>query len=310
MNICRRAFVRGALAACGAGAIAGPLPAGEAPRPVLPTVRWGRHDLTRLLLGHNPVKGVSHFSADLDREMREWHAADPSRALALVRRARELGIATVQWGLRLTGGDIVESALRAFHKEGGRLNWIATFYSSPADPDAAKEELAHLLAVEPPPIGIQQIGNTTDALMRQGKADLSLENLKRLRDAGVLVGLGSHNHEAVDYAESKGWDVDFYECSFYRSVFSLKAGAAGEVFQDADRQAMARTIRRASKPCIAFKVLGAGRNCGSPAALEAALRFAYENIKPTDVVLAGMWQKHKDQAAENAAIVRGILGAA
>jgi hypothetical protein len=37
-----------------------------------------------------------------------------------------------------------------------------------------------------------------------------------------------------------------------------------------------------------------------------ALRFAFQNIKPTDVVLVGMWQKYKDQAAENVALARKI----
>lgn len=55
-------------------------------------------------------------------------------------------------------------------------------------------------------------------------------------------------------------------------------------------------------------MLGAGRHCQSTETIETALRFAYQNIKPTDVVLLGMWQKHKDQAAENVALVRKILG--
>ena len=72
---------------------------------------------------------------------------------------------------------------------------------------------------------------------------------------------------------------------------------------------MIRTLAAVSKPCIAFKVLGANRHCQTPADVEAALRLAYASIKPTDVVLVGMWQKHKDQPGENAALVRSILGA-
>ncbi len=40
-----------------------------------------------------------------------------------------------------------------------------------------------------------------------------------------------------------------------------------------------------------------------------ALRYAFENIKPADMVDVGMFQKHKNQAAENAACVRAVLEA-
>jgi hypothetical protein len=79
------------------------------------------------------------------------------------------------------------------------------------------------------------------------------------------------------------------------------------MYEEEARRAMTQTIRQVSKPCIAFKVLAAGRHCESAETVEAALRYAYENIKPTDVVLVGMWQKYKDQARENIDSVRKIL---
>ncbi len=66
-------------------------------------------------------------------------------------------------------------------------------------------------------------------------------------------------------------------------------------------------VRQVSKPVIAFKVLGANRHCGTPADVEGAIRFALTSIKPTDVVLLGMWQKHKDQVAENVGYARKAL---
>ncbi len=114
----------------------------------------------------------------------------------------------------------------------------------------------------------------------------------------------------IDYAENRGWDLDFYQCCFYRSAFSFDPARLGkETFEEEARRSMTRTIRQVSKPCIAFKVLAAGRHCGSPQSVEAALRYALEQIKPSDVVLLGMWQKHKDQVAENAGLVRKILDA-
>ena len=298
----RREFAGATLAALGAAAMScASAPAGQT-QPGLPTVRWGRHGISRLLVGHNPIKGVSHFTPELSREMRTWFAGDPARARELLRRCEQLGINTCQ-----IGGEDMEALLRAHWAEGGRLQWIATFYSQPGE---GKQELARILNMTPGPIGIQQHGNMTDRLMREGKIDQVQDNLKRFRDAGVLVGLGSHNHEAIDYAESKGWDVDFYQGAFYRSSGGLDQSKGREVFEEEARQSMAKTLGQVSKPCIAYKILGANRHCQTPADVEAAIRFALKSIKPSDVILVGMWQKYKDQVADNVGFVQKILGTA
>lgn len=273
--------------------------AGIAPK--LPTVRWGKYEISRVLVGHNPIKGMSHFSPELDREMKEYFDDGDARAKAMLRRCEQLGINTCQMG-----GEKIEQILRGHYAEGGQLQWIATFYSKPGE---GKEELARILKMRPKPIGAQHWGDTTDRLMRNGQIERARDTLKMLRDAGLLVGLCSHNHEVIDYVENKGWDVDFYQCSFYRSVDSLKPARRGEIFEEEARQSMARTIAQVSKPCLAYKVLGANRHCGTPADVEAALRFALTKIKPTDVVLLGMWQKHKDQVAEDVAIAQRVLSA-
>lgn len=301
-RISRREFGGATLAAFGTAAGLPSVSAEEAGPAKLPMVRWGGHKISRLLVGHNPIKGQSHFSNELSRQMRQWFEADPARIRQLLRRCEELGVNTCQMG-----GQAIEDALRAYHAEGGTIRWIATFYSKPGE---GKEELARILKMTPRPIGVQQLGNVSDGLMREGRIDRVLENLKMFRDAGVLVGLGSHNHEVIDYAEDKGWDVDFYQCCFYRSCFSLDPAKKGESFEEEARQSMVGTIRSVSKPCIGFKVLGANRHCGSPADVQRALRFAFENVKPTDVVLVGMWQKYKDQVADNVASARKILGVA
>jgi hypothetical protein len=146
--------------------------------------------------------------------------------------------------------------------------------------------------------------------MRAGKIDQALDTLKMLRDAGLMVGLCSHNHEVIDYAADKGWDVDFYQCCFYHSTDALGRKVRGEVFEESARRSMVKAIKQVSKPCIAFKILGANRHCQTPAGVERAIRFAVEKIKPTDLVVLGMWQKYKDQVAENVGYVRKILGVA
>jgi hypothetical protein len=113
----------------------------------------------------------------------------------------------------------------------------------------------------------------------------------------------------IDYVENKGWDVDFYQGSFYRSSGGLDQSKGREVFEEEARQSMAKTLGQVSKPCIAYKILGANRHCQTPADVEAAIRFALRSIKPSDVILVGMWQKYKDQVAENVGVVRKVLKA-
>ena len=58
---------------------------------------------------------------------------------------------------------------------------------------------------------------------------------------------------------------------------------------------------------IGFKIMAASRNCQTPEATRKAFQFAFDNIKPIDIVDVGMFQKHRNQAEENAAIVAELL---
>jgi hypothetical protein len=61
------------------------------------------------------------------------------------------------------------------------------------------------------------------------------------------------------------------------------------------------------KPCIGFKIMAASRNCNTPQDVRAAFQFAFDHLKPIDMVNVGMFPKHKNQVAENAQFVREIL---
>ena len=57
------------------------------------------------------------------------------------------------------------------------------------------------------------------------------------------------------------------------------------------------------RPCIAYKIMGSGRI--DP---RMAFEYAFEGIKPTDVVNVGVHRGDKDDMVEeNAAMVRDIL---
>ena len=72
---------------------------------------------------------------------------------------------------------------------------------------------------------------------------------------------------------------------------------------------MFKVIRNVSKPCLAYKVLAAGRKIDSPEMVRKAFEYAFQNIKPSDAVIVGMYPRFSDQIAENTAIVRELARA-
>jgi len=207
----------------------------------------------------------------------------------------------------------MEELLRRHYAQGGKTQWIATFYSPPGA--KAKDELRRILQMRPRPIGAQHFGATTDALMRRGKIDDALDTLKMLRDAGLLVGLCTHNHEVIDYAAERDWDVDFYQASLYRVKYDVRKPdrpvpnrPEDEYFEEDDRKAMLRTIAAVDKPCMVFKVLGANRHCRTDEDVQQAIRYTLDRIKPSDVILLGVWHKYKDQVGQDTDIVRQWKG--
>jgi hypothetical protein len=67
---------------------------------------------------------------------------------------------------------------------------------------------------------------------------------------------------------------------------------------------MYRAMRQTEKPCLAFKILAAGRLSDREAWVEAAFEAAFRQMKPNDAVIVGMYPEYEDQAAINAAYVR------
>ncbi len=63
-------------------------------------------------------------------------------------------------------------------------------------------------------------------------------------------------------------------------------------------------MREVDQPCLGFKILGAGRLCDSQEMVRDAFRFAFENIKPKDGVIVGMYPRFFDEIAVNSQYTR------
>ncbi|MEW6358991.1 MAG: hypothetical protein AB1696_21845 [Planctomycetota bacterium] len=271
---------------------------------MLPTVKIGDKDVTRLICGGNPFSGFSHFSAELDWEMITYYTMP--NLLKCLDECWANGVNTFQ-----SRGDRHQMRMYLEHRlNGGQVQWIAQTASEFRSLEANVREIARY-----EPIAIYHHGSHTDNSWHEGKIDVVRDVVKCIKDRGLPAGVGTHIPEVIEYAEEKGWETDFYMACFYNLARGYKAAPAQDQnayakdkFPPEDPPRMARAIRQTKKPCIAFKIMAASRNCKTDEMVKQTFQWAFDQIKPTDLVDVGMFQKHKNQVKQNAGFVRKILG--
>ncbi|MFP4056929.1 MAG: hypothetical protein ACLF0G_08675 [Candidatus Brocadiia bacterium] len=294
---CRREFLKtvGALPVAAAAAQAAS-DAAPAERPALPRTRIGPHAISRLICGANPFNGGSHLSVFVNRAMKAYYTDE--QILKTLRRCQEVGINCWQ-----AGGDRYKLWQR-FREAGGTMHYLSI---------NARDTDAIATLADAGCIGIAHHGEVTDQLFKARRLDDMHDYLRRIRDAGLLVGVSTHMPDVVDAVESKGWDVDYYMTCVYerhRSAADLEKllGQApipvGEVYLPGDPPRMFRAMRQTRRPCLAFKILAAGRLSDRKEWVEEAFRQTFAAIKPTDAVIVGVYDRYSDQPAEDAALVR------
>ncbi|MFW6161204.1 MAG: hypothetical protein ACODAJ_00455 [Planctomycetota bacterium] len=264
--------------------------------PSLPLIPFGDVEITRLVSGGNPLCGNSHFSPQRSEAMRAYFTDE--RVVEYLQRLEAAGINTLQ-----ARGDYhrVLHWVELHRRRGGRLHWIAQTASEMHDVNQNIRVLATAGAV-----GVYHHGARTDNWWLDGHIDRVEDRLKCMRDCGVQVGLGTHTPEVIDYAEERGWDLDFYMTCLYNlnrqhRESALVAGRQDveERFYEEDPPAMCQRILATDKTCLAFKILAAGRRCGDQDQVRAAFRWAFAHIKPTDALVVGMFPRDRDEIALN-----------
>jgi len=257
----------------------------------LPTITIQNHAISRLLVGGNPFSGFSHQSADMDREMRDYYTT--ARIKATLAECEAQGINTF---IGRADAHIMRM-LREYWNEGGRIQWIAQ-----TAPEHASAEANIRRAAENGAVGCFIHGGHVERLYQEGQLEQVRELLDCIRQAGMLAGLAAHFANLHREVLERGFNPDFHVVCFY-NCGSLHAGT-GERFDPADPPQAVAVIQQIPQPCIAYKILAAGRN-----APEEAFRYAYTHIKPTDAVVVGIYTRHHPtQVADDVALVKRILG--
>ena len=278
----RRQFIKNATVA-GAAALASAegAMAGKDTQP-LPTIKLGKLEVSRLILGSNPFFGFAHKPGDVGKQMKQFYTEE--RIMAVMDEAAGHGITAVwtpcydHW-IRLWD---------RYQERGGKLKiWIG---QPDAQPDKMKAAITACAKHGGKAVCIQ--GVAIDRQMRERKLDAIRGWLEHIKSLGLPAGMATHRPTTHLEAEEKGLPTDFYhQCLYQPENYSPKC-----------REQALATVRKLDKPIVVYKALAAGRL--DPA---KAIPFLARHLRRKDGLCLGVFPKDQaDQIAQNAALVRGL----
>jgi hypothetical protein len=296
-KFCRREWLKNTLAASTAvvggisyerralaAHLAAPAQAPAVKEPVkgLQRGKFGKYEVSRLIIGGDPVSGIAHagelvYQADF---MKQYF--NTPKILETLTVAEQNGINT----LLMRADDRIISHYNTFKKErGGTLQWIATTAPEQGDPvENAKR------ARDNGAIGVYLHGGVADDLRKAGKSDEIGEIVEGLKKLGLMAGVGAHQLDTARACVQHRVDPDFYMVTINRVNYYCSEAAEVGIFMSSIK-----------KPWIAFKVLGAGRI--KP---QEGFREAFEH--GGDFLAVGMfdWQIRDDVAHVQEMLANGI----
>jgi len=263
-----------------------PFPAGPArnsPDGPLPTIRIGRLEVSRFILGSNPFWGISHSSDRLDAEMKRHYTDD--RIIRILDEAADCGLTAVtsppdeRW-IKLWG---------RYRDNHGRLPiWISQCHGKP---EQMFSEIDRSVKAGAGAIFIQ--GVRVEEQFGRGNFNVLRSWIEHIKESGLPAGAAAHWPEIHLELEKRKFPTDFY----YQCVYNASKTSD---YSAAEREKALAAIARLEKPVVAYKILGAGR-------LTAAegFEFVFNRIKRKDGVCVGIFAREAiDQIRQNATFTR------
>ncbi|MFZ0962577.1 MAG: twin-arginine translocation signal domain-containing protein [Terriglobia bacterium] len=283
---------------------------------LLPRVMLGPHRVSRLIVGSNPIYGYSHFNKQYSQHMLEWFTDE--RIVNLLLDCEKSGINTWQYSFNYDQ----KRQIPKIREAGCKIQFICLAASWHYDEKMARTPETVLegtikcaqAAAEFKPIGIAFHGHATDLLYRAGKIDLLKTYIDSVHDLEITAGISTHNPKILETLQEKGFANDFYMAGLHyvsrrpedwmKEIGTLPLD---EGWIASDPPKMAEAIRKVNKPTLVYKVLAAGRKCDSEEQKRQAIKWAYQNIKPTDATIIGLYPCYSDQVTETTRMVREVL---
>lgn len=283
-NKSRREFLRDTalLGAAAAAVRRADAAADDKPADKMPTIRLGKVEVSRLILGSNPFFGFAHGNPQATGgEMKKYYT--PERIMAVLDQAAGLGINAVwtpcypHW-IRLWN---------QYRAKGGKLkNWIG----QPDNYSKMKEHITACAKNGGTAVCVQ--GACVDRAFSQGRYDVVRGWLEHVKGLGLPAGIATHRPDTHPLAEKKKLPTDFYhQCVYQPDNYSRQCW---------DRAVA--TIKQLDKPVVAYKTLAAGRV--APAKAFPAL---LKHLQRKDGLCVGVFPKtDTDQIEENVALTQKL----
>ena len=257
----------------------------------LPTTKLGDLEVSRLVVGGNPISGFSHGARD--KEMLDYFTTENTKKL--LRRCEDAGINTCFF----RADKHVMRTMHEYWNDGGSIQWVAQ--SAPEmdilrDVDQAKSFGASAMYVH---------GGLIDDCFEKDDLDDAKRQLDRIHEVGLPAGCASHSPENILKIIEMGWDVDFFMvCLYYLQGYRGQLSVSqDEKFNDADRAKALAIFREIEQPCFAYKILAAGRKDPREAFTEVC-----SYLKPIDGINVGMYPPDSPTIVEdNVALAAELL---
>ena len=298
----RRDFLRRISSAAAAAAAFGQVGRAAEKQKSLPpmaTIQLGKHTISRLVAGWNPVDGHSHSTANLRNAMREYFT--PDNTVEFLANCERNGITA--WQFDYTDKSV--EVIRRRRAQGTKMRFICLHAERKTDVPIKQ------VLDDTAPIAVVHHGGVTDSLFRSGNSQQVHDFVKKVHDAGMLAGVSAHNPDNIQRIADEGWENDLFMCCFYfvsrpkeEQEKLLGKVAVYEPYFESDPLDMTKVIRQVRQPCLGFKILAAGRLCWSKPSINRAFKFAFSNIKPIDGVIVGMFPRYTDEVSEDAECAR------
>ena len=268
------------------------------------TVDFLGHKISKLIIGDNPINGHSYIEDIISgKEMSQYYTTE--KILEALFHMEECGYNTM---LPLADPYIIR-VLSEYRYAGGKMNFIFQPYM-PMNQDVSMRQMASVNA-----IGVYHQGTTTDFLYESGRCDEILAMIEKYKKMGIPVGLGTHRPDVIEKSENEGWGVDFYLACMQNARRNREGEPSGFItgksksrliFYPEDRPIMLETLKKVSKPIIAFKIFAGGQMFlgKSEEEKKQLIKGAYDQVfsalKPNDIGAVGVFQRDGDQIKENA----------
>jgi hypothetical protein len=267
------------------------------------TVDFFGHKVSKLIVGDNPINGHSYIEDEITgQEMKEFYTSEKIKEALF--KMEEHGYNTM---LPLADPYMIR-ILQEYQREGGRMQFIFQPYM-PMDQDVSMRQMMSLNT-----IGVYHQGTTTDYLYESGQCEKIVAMIEKYHSMGIPVGLGTHRPDIIETSEREGWNVDFYLACMQnarrgregeRSGFITGKTKSHIVFYPEDRPVMLETLKKVSKPIIAFKLFAGGQmlvekeDAERRNLIKDTYRTVFSSLKENDLGVVGVFQKYHDQIKEN-----------